>query len=313
MVALSVSGCGGSGPASQLSEPRQSSSAGVPAGAPEHAGTPVDLACPRDANPVEFPLPSPGALPEGATTALLCPVNGAGWQPPSEPLEQDLNRLIDLINTRPDLVADDGEFSMCLGDHEITDFSVMFAYPNGKTLAVWGDPGCSGVLRTGDVPRTGALMILSFYLGSLANQRSDHEPAPLTAAVQCPERDGTLARSIIPTNTHLDLRLASSCRYQWTRVGPGAFAFVLKDSVSLTTTEIGRLNHAFGANAQPTEPDYDVGNQLRTITGITSWGDQISLELLNGQLVLGPAPAQQGAESLGWRTSPAVQAFLFGS
>lgn len=281
-------------------------------GDPEPAVTPVDLACPHEASLTDLPFPPAGTLPQGATVALLCPVNGADWQPPSEPLEQDLDQLVDLINTRPDLIQDDSQLSVCFGDHEITDFAITFTYPNGKTRAVSGDPGCSGVLRAGDEPRTGAALVLNTYLGSLLTQRADHDPAPLTAAAQCPERDGTLARSIIPADTHLDLQLASRCTYRWTRVGPGAYAFVLKDSVPLTATEIARLNQAFEANAHPTQPDYDVHGLFHTITGVTSWGDQFSLELLNGQLVRGPAPAQQGSESLGWQMSPADQAFLFG-
>jgi len=276
------------------------------------SSTSPDLTCPHRTSSLDLPMPETATLPQGATAAVLCRANGADWRPPGDPLEQDLNHLVDLINTRPDQGGDGGRLLSCIGDHPVTDYSITFTYPDGSKLAVWGDP-CSDLLRTGGQPKLEAGLVLRTYLESLVEQRATRTPPQPSSSAQCPDREGGLSLSLLPLGKDLELQQATTCRYRWTQVSPGAYAFVLDTSSPLDAAQVEWLNTEFAAKARPIDADYEVGNQLLTITGVTAWGDQVSLEYLNGELVLIQVPVMQGTHRLSWRLSPADEARLFGS
>jgi hypothetical protein len=269
------------------------------------------LRCSTATDPTTLPLPPTGTIADGAVQARLCPTNGAGWQPPADILTTGVGDLIDLVNLQPRYESQ-GITPACFGDHTINDYAITFAYRDGETSAIWGDV-CGDILRTGDAAKTDAVVILQTYLGALRDQRASR-PVPSPASPPtCPDTDGSLPESILPTGNALNLLAATVCTYRWTEVGRSIFAFVLEQGSPLTSDQIRQVNAGFQENAIPFEPDYDVGDTLHTITGVTPWGDNVTLQLLNERLVRAPTPAQPGTQSLGWPIPPTVRAALFGS
>ena len=117
---------------------------------------------------------------------------------------------------------------------------------------------------------------------------------------------------MLPTGIELALRSASVCDYQWTRVGQDAYTFALVGTSSLAPDAVRRVNEGFHDKAVSIEPDYEVGDHIQVIAGVTVWGDAVDLELLNGELVRAPTPADPKTGSLGWKLSKSDQTRLFG-
>jgi hypothetical protein len=150
------------------------------------------------------------------------------------------------------------------------------------------------------------------YLDELSQQRADNATAAIPRRPICPRKDGALAEALLPRDAKLELRSAVVCTFRWTRVGHGAFAFVLRGSRPLPRSGLTQLNTDFSRDATLVDPDYDVGDRLQAISGLTAWNDHVYLQLLNGVLVRSASPAEPEAHSVGWRLAQPMLEELFG-
>jgi hypothetical protein len=260
--------------------------------------------CPTGSDPTSLPLVEPAALARGAVSVTMCPTQGADWQAP-EPLTTGLDELVAQINARPATVPPPPDPVLdfrCMSDHPINDYTLAFTYPDGATEVIWGQT-CGDTLRAGTVDSwTGAIAVWQYYLTSLEAQRADLTPAP-PAPTSCPDTDYSLPESLLRGRPDLDLVSATVCTFVWTKVGQGAYNFVLSDSEPLSADQIARLNAGFATGARPIDSDSEVGNEVQSIVGVTEWGDQVQLEYLNGALIRFGSPAYPDEESIGWHLS----------
>lgn len=263
--------------------------------------------CPADANPAKLPLPHDGVLRSGAVMASLCPMNGADWQPPADALTTRLDQLVALINGTPE--PGKGENGGCLGMPQINDYSITFVYPDGSRSAVWTST-CSETLFTGGDDRRVSSGVLQSYLADLAAQRADGQPLAPAKRPACPAQDGGGPQPILPTGPDLGMTSASLCSYTWTKVGKGEFTFALASGSPLSQQAVRLINMGFERQATPIDPNYDTGNHLVVVVGVTTWGEPVYLDLLHGQLVRGRSPSDVSNQSLGWRLSTADRSAL---
>ncbi|NHC23331.1 hypothetical protein G6553_09115 [Nocardioides sp. IC4_145] len=117
---------------------------------------------------------APDVVPQGATSARLCPGNGHRLEVPPEVLTVGVDRLVDAVNELPR--PEDG---LACTEELGYGYRIVFGYPDGSRYHVSGALYGCGLVVVGAAQRQGADELLREYAALLREQRAGAEPPAL--------------------------------------------------------------------------------------------------------------------------------------
>ncbi len=236
--------------------------------------------------PVKPDYPDSGVLPRGANAVRMCAANGTWWDAPPEVLTADVDSLIDEINEQP--IQPRGEPQFC-HSHLIDIYTLMFTYPDGRTYTAIGNSiSCANVLQTGETLRGGADAIRQSFLTRLLQQRRESSPPPDPPQATCPDIHEAGPISIVPLTKEAELVDAVICSYRWTLNNGGGWNNHLTHTAPVGPALLRELNQAIDTSLRPIDEEgLEMDNHFLAIYAKTAWGDDVTFDLLNGQLVMG--------------------------
>ncbi|KAA1421211.1 hypothetical protein F0U44_02550 [Nocardioides humilatus] len=227
----------------------------------------------------------PGAVPDGATSVRLCAGGGNPGIEPADALTTDVATLVDVVNGLPE------QDSQACTDELGPGYRLAFGYPDGSTfLAVGQFYGCQKVI-VGSAYRTNPQLPLDTFIDLLHAQRATQTPpADLPAAPACDGYGHPTEALADPA----DLVLAQLCMVD-DKTGRASM-------VAIPEADLAALVDDIEANAVPN------GGVLRcyrpgpSISGVTAWGDQLTMSLQCNAYVL--------PDGRVWTPSDASQAII---
>ncbi|WP_340537853.1 hypothetical protein [Nocardioides sp. GXZ039] len=139
--------------------------------------------------------PEGAALPTGATSARLCPVDAeGGFAAPVDALVSDVDSIVGAIEALPRY----DQNQPCTMEWE-PSYWLILGYPDGTTRQVEGSLAGCEVLQGAGPARTGAEGVWDRYLQLLGDQRASTTPPPAPDAVDCPASKDFSASSPLAT------------------------------------------------------------------------------------------------------------------
>lgn len=115
----------------------------------------------------------PDEVPEGATSARLCPGGGTAMDLPADVLSTGVDDLVATVNAQPEQDTSDGY--ACTADAGF-GYRIKFDYPDGSTFLISaGFYGCDSVVA-GDGYRDGPGVVLTRFVDLVAAQREGQSP-----------------------------------------------------------------------------------------------------------------------------------------
>lgn len=208
----------------------------------------------------------PGGVPDGATSARMCPGGGLPMQMPADLLTTDVDELVAAVNGL-DRQESDGE-RVCTSDLG-PGYRILFGYPDGSTFLISaGFYGCHSVV-VGDGYRDAPEVPLQEFQDLVAAQRSAQEPPtpPVDTDLDCQEPG--LSPDVTPLGSADDLTEAVVCV-----AGPNGRTI---RSITIPREDLRALVADIDENAYRADGVDGCFKPAPWIIGATAWGDRVTI------------------------------------